>query len=321
MLKQIKQLEQLLGQEVKRDEPLAQYTTYKIGGDAKYFFVAKNNNDLVSCLSLSRRLKIPCYILAGGSNLLVSDEGYNGLIILNKANEILFKDGERVVADAGVKLFDLVNQTVDHGLTGLEWAAGIPGSVGGAIRGNAGAFRGEIADNLIGVEVMRGSQQCILNKDQCEFKYRDSIFKRKSDLIITAEFKLEKGNADELKNKISEILDKRKQGQPLECPSAGCVFTNITIDSSNIDIIKQIKNLPPEFLEYKKLPAAWLIDQAGLKGEKVGDAQVSEKHANFIVNLGKAKAADIKQLIELIKKEVATKYKLQLIEEISCLGF
>jgi UDP-N-acetylmuramate dehydrogenase len=321
MLKQIKQLEQLLGQEVKKDEPLAQYTTYKIGGNAKYFFVAKNNNDLVSCLSISRRLKIPTYILAGGSNLLISDQGYNGLIILNKANEIVFKNDNRVVADAGVKLFDLVNQTVDHGLTGLEWAAGIPGSVGGAIRGNAGAFQGEIADNLIGVEVMRGSQQFILNKDQCEFKYRDSIFKRKSDLIISGEWQLEPGDKEKSQKQIAEILNKRKDGQPLECPSAGCVFTNITIDSSNIDIIKQIKNLPPEFLEYKKLPAAWLIDQAGLKGKQIGDAQISEKHANFIVNMSKAKAVDVKQLIELVKPEVKLKFDLELAEEISFLGF
>ncbi len=321
MSKQIKQLEQLLGQEIKRDEPLAQYTTYKIGGPAKYFFVAKNNDDLVQIIDLAKRFKIPHYILAGGSNLLISDEGYHGLIILNKTNEIVFKNNGRVVADAGVNLFELVNQTAAKGLSGLEKLAGIPGSVGGAIRGNAGAYQSEICDYLIGVEVMRGSKQFILDKDKCEFKYRDSIFKHKGDLIISGEWELVKGSKVESKKLIEEILEKRKDGQPLECPSAGCIFQNIIIDSSNLDIIEQIENLPKEYLEYKKLPAAWLIDQAGLKGKQIGDAQISEKHANFIINKGQATADEVVQLISLIKMKVRDEMGLQLLEEISYLGF
>lgn len=321
MQKQITKFEVLLGKEVEQDIPLSQHTTYKIGGPAKYFFIAQNNNDLVGAVSYAKDLKIPFYILSGGSNLLISDEGYNGLVILNKANEIIFKKGDRVVADAGVNLLDLVNQTAEKGLAGLENLAGIPGSVGGAIRGNAGAWGSEIADSLIGVEIMRGSKQFILNKEQCEFKYRDSIFKHNSDLIISGDWQLKKGNSAELKNKITENLNKRKDGQPLEYCSAGCIFKNIVIDSSNKDIIGNIKDLPEQFLEYKKLPAAWLIDKAGLKGAKVGNVQVSEKHANFLVNLGKAKASEVRELIDKVKNKVEEKFQLKLEEEICYLGF
>jgi len=318
---QIFELEQLLAKEIKKDEPLAQYTTYKIGGSAKYFFIALNNEDLVRAVTYAKKLKIPHYILAGGSNLLISDQGYNGLIILNQAKDIIFKNNTRVVADAGAKLFDLVNQSVEHGLTGLEWAAGIPGSVGGAIRGNAGAFGGEMADNIIGVEIMRGSEQFILNKEQCEFLYRSSIFKYNSDIIISGEWQLNSGHRQKSLQQIKEILQKRKDGQPLEYPSAGCIFKNVLINSETQEIVAKIKDLPAEFLAYKKIPAAWLIDQAGLKGQQIGGAQVSEKHANFVINLGKAKSNDVKNLIELIKNRVKEKYNLNLEEEIAYLGF
>ncbi len=321
MLQIIKRFELQLGKNIQLDVLLAPYTTFKIGGPAKYFFIAQNNDDLVKAISYARKLKIPHYILAGGSNLLIADDGYNGLIILNQANEILFKANNRVVADAGTKLFDLVKQTIEHGLTGLEWAAGIPGSVGGAIRGNAGAYQGEIADNIIGVEIMRGSKQFILAKEQCEFGYRDSIFKHNNNLIISGEWQLQLGDKQKSQEKINEILEKRKKRQPLEYPSAGCIFKNIEINSANLDKIDNLKNLPAEYLQYKKIPAAWLIEQAGLKGEKIGDARISEKHANFIINLGQATATQVKELIELAKNQVKQKFDLQLAEEVQYLGF
>jgi len=321
MIKQIPQLEQQLNKDIKVDEPLAPYTTYKIGGNADFFFIAENNEDLVRAVTYARKLKITYYILSGGSNVLVSDQGYKGLIILNKANDIVFKDDNRVVADAGVKLMDLVQKTADKGLSGLENLAGIPGSVGGAIRGNAGAFQSEICDHLLGVEVMRGSKQFVLEKEQCEFKYRDSIFKHKSDLIISGEWQLGQNSKDKIQKTIIDILEKRKDGQPLECPSAGCVFKNVLINSENMEQVDKIKDLPEEYIKYKKIPAAWLIDSLSLKGKKIGDAQVSEKHANFILNLGNATANDIMQLINLIKKQVHDIFGLELEEEIQYLGF
>jgi len=319
MKQRIQQLEQILQKKIKKEHSLSNYTTYKIGGPAKYFFLAENNEDLVKAVTFSKKLKIPHFILAGGSNLLISDQGYNGLVIFNQAKDIIFKDDNRVVADAGVKLMDLVIQTTEKGLSGLENLAGIPGSVGGAIRGNAGAWGSEIADHIIGVEIMRGSEQFILDNLQCDFKYRDSIFKHNNDLIISAEFRLVKSLKVESKNIIKEILEKRKDGQPLECPSAGCVFKNILINSENQEQVNNINDLPVKFLEYKKIPTAWLIEQAGLKGEKIGDAQVSEKHANFIVNLDKATAKDVVELISEIKTKVKEKFDLELEEEIKYL--
>jgi UDP-N-acetylmuramate dehydrogenase len=229
----IKQFETLLGKKIKTDEPLSKHTTFKIGGPAKYFFIAQDNEDLVRAVTFAKKLKIPSYILGGASNVLISDQGFNGLIIINQAKDIIFKKDNRVVADAGVNLMELVNKSVAEGLTGLEWAAGIPGTVGGAVRGNAGAYGGQISDNFIGAEVMRGSKQFILDNKNCGFGYRDSIFKRNNDLIISAEFQLQKGDKLKSRDKIKEILADRKSKQPLEFPSAGCVFQNVLINSTN----------------------------------------------------------------------------------------
>jgi len=321
MEKQIQQLEQKLGKKLQKNISLAKYTGFKIGGPAKYFFIAKNNDDLVKTVVWSKKLKLPSYVLAGGSNVLVADSGFAGLIILNQAQDIIFKKSNQVVADAGAKLMDLVNKSINKGLTGMEWAAGIPGSVGGAIRGNAGAYNGEIADNITKVEVMRGAKQFILDKKQCKFKYRDSIFKHNRDLIISGQFELKKGNKAESQEQIKDILDKRKDNQPLEYPSAGCIFQNILITAENQDIVKDLSNFPEEYLEYKKIPAAWLIDYLDLKGKTIGKAQISEKHANFIINLGGATANEVLQLISYIKMYVRDNLGLQLMEEIEYVGF
>jgi len=321
MEKQITQLQELLDNRVLANEPLSKYTTFKIGGPAKYFFVAENNEDLVRAVTYAKRFKIPFYLLGGGSNVLVSDDGYNGLVVLLKSNDIIIKD-TKVVCDSGVNLMTLVNKTIEAGLSGLEWAAGIPGTVGGAIRGNAGAYGGQMSDNLVGVEIMRGSKQFILNKEQIKFGYRDSLFKHNSDVIITAEFKLALGKEALGVEQINKILKERKEKQPLEFPSAGCIFKNIPLEK--IDDLKLfvLKNDPPKiYLERGKIPAAWLIEQLDLKGKKIGGAQVSDKHANFIVNIGKATASDVIQLISLIKTKVRDTFSLQLEEEIIYVGF
>jgi UDP-N-acetylmuramate dehydrogenase len=321
MNKQLQQLKSLIAKPVQTDVALAKYTTFKIGGAAKYFFIAQDNEDLVRAVTFAKKLKIPSYILGGASNVLVSDQGFNGLIIINQAKDILFKKDNRVVADAGVNLMELVNKSVAEGLSGFEWAAGIPGSVGGAVRGNAGAYGGQMSDNLISCEVMRGSKQFIMNKKNCGFDYRDSVFKHNSDVIISAEFALQKGDKIALQNKILQILSDRKFKQPLEFPSAGCVFQNVLINYTNEAKVKQIGNLPKEYLDRKKIPSAWLIEQLDLKGKIIGEAQISNKHANFIVNLGKATANDVIQLISLVKMKVRNSYGIELMEEIEYVGF
>ncbi|MCX6745625.1 MAG: UDP-N-acetylmuramate dehydrogenase [Candidatus Parcubacteria bacterium] len=320
MLSTIQQFEELLEKKVKLDEPLAKYTTFKIGGPAKYFFIAKENEDLVRAVTFAKKLKLPFYILGNGSNVLISDQGFNGLVILNKASDIIFKKDNKVVADAGVMLVDLIQKTIDQGLTGLEWGVGIPGTIGGCVRGNAGAYGGQMAANLIGVEVMKGSKQFVLKNEQCKFGYRESNFKHNNDLILSAEFQLQKGDKKQSLAKIKEILKTRNAKLP-EYPSAGSVFKNIMISSENMAEVKKLINLPAEYLERKKIPAAWFIESLDLKGHTIGQAQISPKHANFIVNLGQATANDVLQLISYVKMKVRDELGFQLMEEIEYVGF
>lgn len=317
---QFSELNQFLENRIEKNIELSQYSTFKIGGAAKFFYIAKTNEDLLRAVTFAKKLKIKHFILGGGSNLLISDQGYDGLVIKIETSDLIFKDNNLIVADSGLNLQQLVNKTAEKGLKGLEWAAGIPGTVGGAVRGNAGAYGGQISDNLTGVEVMKGSKQFIIKNEKINFGYRDSIFKHNNDTIITAEFKLEKGNREEIKNKISEILQDRKEKQPLEYPSAGCIFKNIILKEIDNKKIQEL-NIPEQYLKIGKLPAAWLIDYLDLKGKTIGDARISKKHANFIVNLGKATASDVVQLISLVKMKARDELGIQLQEEIQYVGF
>ena len=257
---------------IEENISLAEYTTFKIGGPAKYFVKIKNKNDLIKAMDFAKSKEVPFFVLGGGSNILVNDQGFNGLIILinNKELEI---DNNIIMAGAGVMLSNLVNFSIDNHLTGLEWAIGIPGTVGGAVKVDAHAFGFNMSDSV---------------KD----------IKKQNDFIFSVELELKKGNQEESKKLIKEYITKRKTTQPLEYPSAGCIFSNIPGQG-----------------------AGRLIDQAGLKGTKIGEAMISDKHANFIINLGQAKAEDVIKLIKLIKEKVKDKFNLDLKEEIEYLGF
>jgi len=264
----------------KKNVLLENYTTFKIGGLAKYFFIAKTKEDLIKAIKLAKKLKLPFFILGGGSNLLVSDRGFNGLVI-----------------KFGQPLSSYVSK-------GLEWAAGIPGTVQGAVCGNAGAFGKSMKDAVKSVEVFdikREKVEIFKNKD-CQFGYRDSIFKKKKNLVIIS-VKIKSGKSD--RKKIKEYLDYRKQRHP-RLPSAGSVFKNPAPSSGAGRGVGET-------------PAAILIHRAGLTGKKIGDAQISEKHSNFIVNLGNAKAKDVKKLIKLVKQKVKNKFGIVLEEEIQFL--
>ena len=280
---------------IKTNIPLKNYTTFKIGGKAKYFFEAKTKEDLIKAVKLAKKLKLPFFILGGGSNLLVSDKGFNGLVI---------------------KFGQPLSLYVSNG---LEWAAGIPGTIQAAVYGNAGAFGRSMKDVVQEVEVFDVEAEKIKifkNKD-CQFGYRESIFKKKKNLIILS-VKIKSGKSDP--KKIKEYLDYKEQHHP-RLPSAGCVFKNFQFSISNFQLLTKKF---PEFSQFKErgnIPAAFLISQCGLKGKKIGNAQISEKHANFIVNLEEAKAKDVKKLIKLIKKSVKERFKINLEEEIQYLGF
>ena len=299
----------------KKDILLKNYTTFKIGGPAKYFFEAKNKKDLIKAIKTAQELKLDFFILGGGGNVLAADEGYDGLIIKiqNPKSEIRNKfkiqDSKfQICCYAGVSLAKLLAESLEAGATGLEWAIGIPGTVGGAIRGNAAAFGQSISDIVKKVEVLEikpeGKLQVKSYKLQdCQFRYRDSIFKHNKKLIIlSAELEMKKRDKKEIRKKIMENLKWRKEHQPLEFPSAGSVFKN-----------------PPPKQKFGGGSAGWLIEQCGLKGKKINDAQISKKHANFIINLGKARSVDVKKLINLAKKRVKQKFNIILKEEIQYL--
>ena len=292
---------------LQKNISLKNHTSFQIGGKAKYFCVVKNKEDLVSAIKFAKEKKLPFFILGQGSNLLVADKGFKGVVIKIENCKVKIENC-KAFAEAGVLLSRLVNSSAESGLTGLEWAAGIPGTVGGAVYGNAGAFGKSMKDITKTVTVLEitNSKLRTLNKfkikkyknKECHFGYGDSIFKKKKNLIIvSADLKLKKGKKKEIKRRIKEYSDYKKATQPLNFPSAGSIFKN-----------------------YKKFFAGELIEKCNLKGKKIGKAKISEKHANFIVNLGGAQAKDVKKLIKLIKKEVKNKFKVVLEEEIDFLS-
>jgi len=302
---------------IKKDVPLKGYSTYKIGGKARYFFEAKNKEDLIMAIETARKFKLPFFILAGGSNVLFSDKGFNGIVIKIKNRDIEVR-GNEIDAGAGVSLNDLVRVSMDNSLTGFEWAAGIPGTLGGAIFGNAQAFGDKISDNVKSVEALDVKELKIkkLTNKQCGFKSKTSIFKSKGNLaIISAVLKLKKGKLGEIREIVKEHLDYRRNKHPLKYSSCGSVFVNPEIKIKDKKLLSRF----PDFVEFNKkgfIHVGYLIEMCGLKGKKCGKAQISEQHANFIVNLGGAKAKDILCLVNLAKKRVFQIFKIKLEEEI-----
>ena len=278
---------------------LKNYTTYKIGGPAKYFLIVKNKEDLIEATKLAKELKLPVFILGGGSNVLVLDKGFNGLVIKMENSKIDFSGQNSVYVEAGVNSAKLVKFTIDNSLSGVEWFAGIPGTVGGAIYGNAQAFGVKISDSVKTVEALDLKKGKIVNlsNKQCKFSLKNSIFKRNKNLIIiSAVLKLKKTKKEDIEAKVKEHISYRKKWHPIKFPSAGSVFVN------------------------PKITASSLIENCGLKGKKIGKAQISLQHANFIVNLGGAKAKDVLALIKLAKQKVKKTFNINLEQEVQQLG-
>ncbi len=312
------QLMKKIGLEVLENELLANYTTFKIGGPAKFFVRVNNKADLFKTLKAVKEFDLPFFTLGGGSNVLVADKGFDGLVIKLHDGQAEFS-GQTVKIFAGHSWAGLIRECVKKGLGGLEFGANIPGTVGGAVYGNAGAYGKGAGDYIQSVEVIclddNEINLKILTKDDCAFNYRDSIFKKHKDWIISEiVFKLERDEkAIEKLKQIENEWQSRCDKQPLNLPSAGCSFKNV-IYTGELDRFKEweIKG---------KLPAAKFIEDADLKGMKIGGALVSDKHANFIVNTGNAKADDIVQLISVIKTRVRNEFGVQLEEEIQYVGF
>lgn len=307
---------------IKQNILLKNYTTFKIGGPSRYFFLAKNKEDLIGAIGAAKKLNIPFFILGNGSNLLVSDNGFSGLVI-KMANNYYKIAGNKIYVGAGVLLSQLVCGSAAKNLSGLEWASGIPGSIGGAIRGNAGAFGSSMAAVIRSVEALELKSKLTLKRfklKDCQFSYRNSIFKNNPNLIIlSCELQLEKAGKRKIAGRLKEYAKYRRERQP-QGASAGSVFKNVAAKKISPSFFKKFPEAK-EAIKKDFLPAGYLIAQCGLGGKKNGGAEISKKHSNFIVNFNNAKAQDVLKLIKLAKQKVKNKFVIQLKEEIQLLGF
>lgn len=275
--------------EVIENASLKNYNTYGIETSCKYLVKVDNIDSLLKLMKYLKEDDIKYYVLGKGSNVILPDSNFQGVIIsLEKLNKVEI-NGLVVEAESGVILNKLINMTVNESLSGLEYLAGIPGTLGGALFGNAGVKEHTIYDNLKSIKIIREGKLLEINKENIDIDYRYTEFKAKKDIIVSAVFCLNKGDIENMQELIKNNLQKRNLTQPLEYRNAGSVFKN------------------PQGMYAGKL-----IEAVGLKGYKIGDAEVSNKHANFIINKGNASSRDIKKLIELIKKKVYDIYKINL---------
>jgi UDP-N-acetylmuramate dehydrogenase len=296
--------------QVSSDTELAQILWYKIGGKAKYVLGCRSKEDILEAIHFIKEHDVKRVFVCGqGSNLIFTDEYFDGAVIhvMQPEKYSFNRNNDEVTAFAGEILGDLVSYTLDHDLIGLEWAGGLPGTVGAGVRGNVGAYGGEIKDTLVTADVLdySGSEPVLktLTNEELEFVYRGSLIKSSQKMIvISATFDLTKGTAEEVRG-AKEICEKNKQSRkdkhPLEYPNCGSVFKNLRKPEQIAKVLEVYPDLK-ELVEkkwYGKVAVASVIEKLGLKGHRVGDAQVSEKHALFIVNLGHATAKDVLQVI------------------------
>ncbi|MEA1937006.1 MAG: UDP-N-acetylmuramate dehydrogenase [Patescibacteria group bacterium] len=312
--------------EIQKNISLSKYTSFKIGGTAKYFCVVENGNEIKEALKFAEKNKLNVFILGGGSNLLISDQGFNGLVIKIHNSQFTIHNSN-IICGSGLSLVKLISESIKNNLTGLEWAAGIPGTVGGAVANNAGANGMSMSDIVKEAEILEiGNWKLEIRKlrnKECGFSYRNSVFKKeKKYIILSVVLKLENGSREESKKIILKYLKSRSDKQPLEYPSAGSIFKNPAIDDDHL--AKLIKKYPElkDISKNNTIPAGWLIGQIDeLRNKKIGGTMISEKHCNFIVNFDNAKAEEMIILISLIKQKVRMYFGIQLKEEIEYVGF
>ena len=285
----------LAGDRVKKDEPLSRHTTFRIGGPADYFVTPESEDELAAVVALCRRFEIPFFLLGNGSDLLCADDGYRGVAVNTTAclNSVR-TEGFHVFAGAGALLGSVAREALSAGLSGLEFASGIPGTLGGAMYMNAGAYKSDISACLKEVCVCRDHTLVWMKKEELDYAYRHSAFQSHPEwTIIAGKLQLSKSCQKEIRSLMDARRERRLSSQPLDLPNCGSVFRN-----------------PPQH------PAWQLIEEIGYRGRKIGGAMVSDKHANFIVNVGSAKAKDVDQLIQEIQEKISEQYGIDLITEV-----
>lgn len=275
---------------IRTQEPMSRHTTFRIGGPADVFVTPKNSQDLAGVLAYCKEEQIPYFILGNGSNLLVPDEGFRGVIICTRGLDFIQFQDTRVTAGSGMLLSRLAALVSREGLTGLEFASGIPGTLGGAVTMNAGAYGGEIKDCIVSAEVMDKEGNIFeLQKDEMELSYRNSIIQRHELIVLAATFEFQVGDLRQIHDQIQHLNQQRRMKQPLEYGSAGSTFKR-----------------PEGYFAGK------LIQDAGLRGYRVGDVMVSEKHCGFVVNVGEGTYADAMKVIHHVQEEVKAQFGVDL---------
>lgn len=297
--------------------PLKKITSIKIGGPARYFLSVRDEDTLIKAVKFAERNKIKWYIIGEGSNLIPKDSGFEGLIIKNEIKRFE-KNKNKVLVGAGNNLLDFIFKLNHLGLAGIEKMAGIPGTVGGAIYGCAGAFGQEIKDFLVKVRIFDGKRLCWISKKQCSFRYRESIFKNKNWIIIGAEFKFRRGNPDKLLKTSKEIMKLRNKKYSKKLLTAGSFFKNIIVkEIKPLKFRKEIfSKIDKNRIVYGKIPAGYLLEEVGAKGMKIGKVKVTDFHGNLIINLGGGRFSDVEKLAKLLKNKVKRRFGIELKEEV-----
>lgn len=295
----IKQIEEIVGKDnIKIDEVMRKHTSFKVGGPADVMVYPVNFNMVKNLISFFKTNNINYYVMGNGSNLIIKDGGFRGVVInLTKLNEITVND-DTIIAQCGALLSLVARRALEKGLTDLEFAAGIPGSIGGAIAMNAGAYDGDMSKVVVSALVIDDNGEILeLSRDELQLSYRNSIVLNKGYVVLETKLKLHHGDAEAIKAKMNDFAERRRSKQPLEYPSAGSTFKR-----------------PEGYFAGK------LIQDAGLKGKSVGDAQVSEKHSGFIINKGNATAREIMELINVVQNTVFDMYGVELHTEVRIVG-
>jgi UDP-N-acetylmuramate dehydrogenase len=298
--------------------PLSRYTRFAIGGPADIYAETASAEAFIAALKVARESGQNFIVIGGGTNLIVSDDGFRGIVLRFIATHIVAA-GNVVVADGGAVLQDLVDFTVDRGLKGLETLAGIPGSVGAAIYGNAGAYGHSISERVHSVRFYDDHEIRVFDKEACEFHYRESIFKRhKNWIIFSTELAMASGDASELRKIAGDIVKVRNEKFPVSMKCAGSIFKNLLLAELPAPVAVEV---PARVIREGKVPAAYFLEEVNAKGMTRGDIHVASYHANLLYNAGAGTAADLRALIADLKARVAAKFGITLEEEVQYVGF
>lgn len=303
---------------VSLNTPLSAHTRFGIGGPAAVLCEAWDADAFVEALQTAKALAVPHVVVGGGTNLIVADEGFDG-VVLRYTGSGVARDGMVLHVEAGAVLQDVVNRSIALGLRGLETMTGIPGYVGGAIYGNAGAYGHSIQELVERVRICDGERVAVLSKEECRFRYRDSVFKdRKEWVILSADLHFREGDSAELAKRAGEIRAIRDVKYPPEMRCAGSIFKNLLFAELPGSVQSEV---PAQMVREGKVPSAWFLEQTGVKGMRRGDIQVAAYHANLLYNDGAGTAEDLVSVIQELKRRVLDRFGFELEEEVQYVGF